>query len=142
MADNGPHDRAAAAVEPPGGGRQDHDVMRAASMRPVSGPASTDTLAAGGGTDVPGREPHPELAAAALAGGQAPGVTRVPEPIPGEREPGNLTHRELGSMGGQFAGADIPRTGGGTMDARTALERAREGGGHDAARGTRRTHDK
>ncbi len=115
--------------------------MRAASMRPVSGPASTDTLAASGGTDVPGREPHPELASAALDAHDA-GEATVPEPIPGERDPGNLTQREPGSMGGQFAGADIPAAGGGTMDERTMLERAREGGGHDAARGTRRTHDK
>src|SRR5688572_18191787 len=30
------------------------------------------------------------------------------QPIPGERDPHNLTTREPGAVGGQFTGADIP----------------------------------
>jgi hypothetical protein len=40
---------------PPGGGRMDHDVMRRASELPVEGAAATDTLAASGGLEMPGR---------------------------------------------------------------------------------------
>src|SRR3954468_3204537 len=42
----------------PARGEQDHDAMRAASMQPVTGPASTDVLAASGGLNVPGSEPE------------------------------------------------------------------------------------
>jgi hypothetical protein len=124
-------------AEPPSGGRQDHDVMRAAAMRPVSGPASTDTLAAGGGLDVPGREPHPELAAVpdapAAAGGRA-----HHEIIPGERDATTLTHREPGAIGGQFAGGDTPPPDASAwLDEQTASEHAREGGGTIA----RKPHD-
>jgi hypothetical protein len=45
------HDGAA----PPEGGRMDHDAMRRAAELPVTGPAASDTLAAGGGLDLPGR---------------------------------------------------------------------------------------
>jgi hypothetical protein len=101
--------------------RQDHDAMQAAAMRPVTGPASTDTLAAGGGLDVPGRESHPELLHA------EPGTRR--ELIPGERDATTLTHRESGAVSGQFAGADIPPAPPeGWMDDTTANEHAREGG--------------
>lgn len=110
------------AAEPPGGGRQDHDAMRAATMRPVSGPASTDVLAACGGVNVPGGEAHPELAWAGT------GATHVI--IPGERDATTLTHREPGAVSGQFAGADIPQESPRDwMDDRTAREHAREGGG-------------
>ena len=51
-------------------------------------------------------------------------------PIPGERDPSTLTHREPGAVGGQFAGADIPSPApAGWLDDRTAREHAREGGG-------------
>jgi hypothetical protein len=120
------------SAEPPKGGRQDHDVMRAAAMRPISGPASTDTLAAGGGLDVPGREPHPELATAG-SGGDAARLQDCHERIPGERDATTLTHRESGAIGGQFAGADIPAPDPSSwMDERTAFEHAREGGGSAA----------
>jgi hypothetical protein len=65
-------------AEPPGGGKQDHDTMQAAAVRPVTGPTSSDTLAAIGGLDLPAGESHPELAPAPK------GSTH--EPIPGERE--------------------------------------------------------
>jgi hypothetical protein len=121
-----------AAVEPPGGGRQDHDVMRAAAMRQVSG-GSTDTLAAIGALDVPGHEAHPELANhphGSDFGGDAPGGPAPHEPIPGERDATTLTHREPGAVGGQFAGADTPSPDTHAwMDERTAREHAREGGG-------------
>jgi len=110
------------AAEPPGGGRQDHDTMRAASARTVSGPASVDDLAAIGGLEVPAHEAHPELAACAAAS--------VHEPIPGERDVTTLTHREPGAVSGGFAGADIPAAAPPNwIDERTAREHRREGGG-------------
>ena len=52
------------------------------------------------------------------------------EPIPGEREPGNLTSRHPGAMGGQFAGADIPAADHlKWLDEQTAAEHVLEGGG-------------
>jgi hypothetical protein len=101
-------------------------------MRPVSGPASTDTLAAGGGLDVPGRESHPELAAAS-ADRTAPDRGEHHELIPGERDATTLTHREPGAIGGQFAGGDIPSPDPATwLDEKTAFEHAKEGGGKAA----------
>jgi hypothetical protein len=120
-------------AQPPAGGRQDHEVMREAAMLAVDGPASTSTLAAGGGLEVPGREPRP---AATIARELRPGssaAARVHEPIPGERDASTLTHREAGSMGGQFTGADTPPPRP-WLDDRTAFEHALEGGGDDAAR--------
>ena len=100
--------------------------MHDASMRPVTGPASTKTLAAIGGLQVPGREPHaPSATTHPPAGADSPH-----ELIPGERDASTLTHRQPGAIGGQFAGADIPASAPQTwMDERTALEHAREGGG-------------
>ena len=122
------------SAEPPNRGRQDHEVMRAAAMRPITGPGSTDTLASLGGLDVPGREPHPELAAT------SDGDVRnhdLHEMIPGERDATTLTHREPGAVGGQFAGADVPAPDPATwMDERTAFEHAREGGGGAIRKGT------
>ena len=113
--------------------RQNHDAMRSAAMHPITGPASTDNLAAGGGLNVPGGEAHPELAAHAPSSdhaGDAPGTPAPREPIPGERDPSTMTHREPGAVGGQFAGAGVPSPDThGWMDDRTAHEHAREGGG-------------
>jgi hypothetical protein len=51
------------------------------------------------------------------------------QPIPGERDPGNLTKREPGAMGGEFDGADIPPDAHlPWLDSVTAEEHAREGG--------------
>ena len=51
------------------------------------------------------------------------------QPIPGERDPGNLTGREKGAVSGQFAGADIPQDSHlPWLDTATAEEHAREGG--------------
>lgn len=47
---------------PPGGGRMDHEAMERASELPVSGPAASDTLAASGGLERPGRAAEPETA--------------------------------------------------------------------------------
>ena len=126
-------------AEPPGGGRQDHDVMRATAMRPVTGPASTDTLAAGGGLDVPGREAHPELAMPADRSTADPGDHH--EMIPGERDATTLTHREPGAIGGQFSGADTPSPDPSAwLDEKTAFEHAKEGGGN-AARNPQRQRE-
>ena len=40
---------------PPDGGRMNHEAMRRASELPVDGAAATDTLAASGGLELPGR---------------------------------------------------------------------------------------
>ena len=134
---------ATTGAEPPGGGRQDHDVMREAATRPVTGPASTETLAASGGLQVPGREPHASPAASADAdaghGSASPVSTRhahatASSLIPGERDPTTLTHREPGAIGGPLAGADIPAAAPpSSMHERTASEHAREGGAEGAA---------
>jgi hypothetical protein len=51
------------------------------------------------------------------------------EPIPGERDPGNLTKRQPGSMSGQFTGEDIPASEHlPWLDDVTASEHAHEGG--------------
>jgi hypothetical protein len=51
------------------------------------------------------------------------------QPIPGERDPHNLTTREPGAVGGQFTGADIPPEDHlPWLDEITAEEHAREGG--------------
>ena len=51
------------------------------------------------------------------------------EPIPGERDPGNLTSREPGAMGGRSTGEDIPPTEHlSWLDDATADEHAHEGG--------------
>jgi hypothetical protein len=133
MADETRRASGSEGTEPPGGGRADHDVMREAAMRPVTGPASTDVLAAIGGINLPGNESHPELTAQASGpahGGDAPGPIQKPEIIPGERDPSTLTQREPGAVSGQFAGADIPADEPrGWLDERTLQERIREGGG-------------
>lgn len=108
---------------PPGGGRQDHYAMRAEAMRAVTGPASTDTLAAGGGLELPGHEEH-----VIPLDTEAP----APEPIPGERDPTTLTHREPGAIGGRSSGADTPPPDTRLwMDPETARLHEIEGGGSD-----------
>src|SRR5262245_19338746 len=84
---------------PPGQGEQTHEVMQADASRPVAGPAASQTLAAGGGLEIPGREPHPYT---------VEHETLVHEPIPGERDPETLTSREPGGMG-TLSGAELPR---------------------------------
>jgi hypothetical protein len=112
-------DEVAGAV-PPGRGEQNHEVMQADALRPVIGPAGTSTLAAGGGLEVPGREPHPYT---------VQHETLSHEPIPGERDPETLTAREPGAIG-TLSGAQLP-----VGDARALLndedieELWRDGGG-------------
>ena len=54
-------------------------------------------------------------------------------PIPGERDPHNLTHRQPGAASGQFAGADIPQADHlEWMDDKTVVDRLHEGGGSNA----------
>ncbi len=94
--------------------------MREAAQRPVTGPASTDTLAASGGLELPAHRAHATHAPETVA----------KEPIPGERDRSTLTHRQPGSIGGRFWGADAvavdPTT---LMDAATIHDRRLEGGG-------------
>jgi hypothetical protein len=112
------------AAEPPGGGRQDHEAMRRASMLPVSGEASLDKLAASGGLEVPGGDASASSAAAPRLHADHP-----PEPIPGARERNTLTHREPGAIGGRFNGADIPAAPPQWVGDDLARERAAESGG-------------
>jgi len=51
------------------------------------------------------------------------------EPIPGERDPSTLTHREPGSIGGEPYGADIPAVPPDWEDAETRRQHEIEGGG-------------
>jgi hypothetical protein len=108
---------------------QGHDVMQAASMRPVAAPAALSVHAAGGGLELPGRE---KCEADAPMIGMDP--TRAHEPIPGERDQTTLTHREPGAMTGAFNGEDAPPNLASLMDARTVREHVREGGGDEAVR--------
>jgi len=110
-------------AEPPAGGQQDHDAMRAASMRPVTGPASTDVLAASGGLNVPGGDP---VASAQIA---VPTEDPVREPIPGEHDASTLTHRQPGAMGALF-GAGVPPAAD-SMNEATRHDRSLEGGGDE-----------
>ena len=120
MADSNRPTHEVAGAMPPGGGEQTHQVMQADASRPITGPASTSTLAAGGGLEVPGREPHPYA---------VDHETLAHEPIPGERDPATLTAREPGAIG-TFSGAELP-----TADPRASLseddieELRRDGGG-------------
>ena len=105
---------------PPGGGRWDHETMREASLRPVAGPASTDTLAASGGLELPAHRAHARVELASVA----------EEPIPGERDASTLTHRQPGSIGGRFSGADTPASDPTRLlDEDTIHDRELEGGG-------------
>jgi hypothetical protein len=125
MADSNRPTHEVAGATPPGRGEQTHEVMQADASRPVTGPASTGTLAAGGGLELPGREPHPYAV-------EHEALTH--EPIPGERDPATLTAREPGAIG-TFSGAELPRA-----DARAWLseddveELRRDGGGVSSKR--------
>lgn len=104
---------------PPGGWKWDHEMMREAAQRPVTGPASTDTLAASGGLELPAHESHP----------LHPSTETREEPIPGERDPGALTARPVGAIGGRFSGADTPSPEPEhVMDRATLHDREIEGG--------------
>jgi hypothetical protein len=104
---------------PPGGGEQTHQVMQADASRPVTGPASTNTLAAGGGLEVPGREPYPRV---------VQHETLSHEPIPGERDPETLTAREPGAIG-TLSGAELPRTDAQALLSADDIEELRRDGG-------------
>jgi hypothetical protein len=106
---------------PPGGGRWNHETMREASLRPISGPGSTDTLAASGGLELPAhRAPRSRPGPESL----------VEEPIPGARDASTLTYRQPGSIGGRFSGADTPPADPThLLDAATIRDRELEGGG-------------
>ena len=97
--------------------------MRAASMTPTTGDASTDSLAASGGLNVPGHDTHRPVT--------VPTESAVHEPIPGERDSTTLTHREVGAMG-TYSGAELPSADtGARLDQQTAHDRTLEGGGED-----------
>ena len=72
--------------------RMDHEKMRRASETKVTGPAATDTLAASGGVELPGRAKEPA----------------VPEPIPGEHDHTTEAPTQPGIVGTTGYGADLP----------------------------------
>jgi hypothetical protein len=123
-------------AEPPSAGRTTQESMREAAHRAVSGPASSDRLAAGGGLEVP--------AAAAGETFHQHGVheTGASGLIPGARELDNLTHREPGSVSGSFNGSDIPPGPTALLDEADRIELYREGGldHKTAARKARNDH--
>ena len=94
--------------------------MRDAVQRPITGPGSTDTLAASGGLELPAHVSSPH----------ATHPVTADEPIPGERDATTLTWRAPGAIGGRFSGADTlspaPET---LMDVATRHDRKIEGGG-------------
>jgi hypothetical protein len=116
-------DNSKTQAQPPAGGSQDHDAMRAGAMRPVTGPASTVALAATGGLNVPGADP------VATSSIDVPTVAAVPEPIPGEYDRTTLTHREPGAMGTLFGQATPSPDTHNWLDDETVHDRKREGGG-------------
>jgi len=120
-------DKSQTQAEPPAGGRQDHDAMRAAAMRPVIGPASTDVLAANGGLNVPGGDP------AAVSEHDVPTTASVYEPIPGEYDRTTATSREPGAMGTMFGDATPSPDRYAWLDEATAHDRMLEGGGEEHA---------
>ena len=114
---------------------QTHEAMRAAASRPVSGPAATSTLAAGGGLELPGGERRDD---ALTMGINEP---HHHEPIPGERDETTLTHREVGAIGGAFNGEDNVTSNVDTLlDDQVRRELVREGGGADAERQFEKRH--
>jgi hypothetical protein len=112
-----------------------HDAMQAASHRPVSGSPDSLPIAAGGGLEVPGREMH----AAPIPMIGIDHATH--EPIPGERDPETLTHRQPGSMSAPFNGQENPGASW-PLDEQRRRELVREGGGLDAERHEKRQDKK
>ncbi len=103
--------------------RIDHEAMKRASEIPVEGPAATDNVAASGGLDVPGREPHRHTPI------DAPSPLAEREPIPGEHDHTTLAPTEPGIVGTTGFGADLPATDDSTVDHETARRNRWEGGG-------------
>lgn len=115
---------------------QTHEAMRASANRPVTGATAMSDRAAGGGLEVPGREPSAD---------DVPIVgidhDSVHEPIPGERDAATLTHREVGAVSAPFNGTDAaPANLDTLMDQQTRLDRVLEGGGLDALRHFKKEH--
>ena len=79
---------------------QNHETMRAAAQTAVVGPAATPLVSNLAGLEVPAGESHPI----------APSEDAPHEPIPGERDPGNLTHRQAGAIGRSPASDAAPDT--------------------------------
>ena len=80
-------------------------------------------------TDVPETN-HDAMTAVANHRASPIDATSPHEPIPGERDPGTLTHRQAGAMTGRFNGADAVTDGlEETLDRTTKHDRELEGGG-------------
>jgi hypothetical protein len=79
--------------------RIDHEAMRRAAELPVDGPGATETLAASGGLEVPGRLPH---------GSSAPDRATKHEPIPGEHDNTTAAATQPGIVGTTGYGVDVP----------------------------------
>jgi hypothetical protein len=101
--------------------RIDHEAMRRASELPTSGDGATDTLAASGGLELPGREPHSSDAAS---------PEHRHEPIPGEHDHTTEAATSPAIVGTTGYGIDLPVTNeDSTVDEETARRSRWEGGG-------------
>jgi len=101
--------------------RIDHEAMRRASELPSSGAGATDTLAASGGLELPGREPHSSGAGSS---------EQRHEPIPGERDDTTEAPTPPAIVGTTGYCADLPAsTEDSTIDEETARRNRWEGGG-------------
>jgi hypothetical protein len=101
--------------------RIDHEAMRRASELPTSGAGASDTLAASGGLELPGREAH---------SGGARSPEHHHEPIPGEHDITTLAPTDRAIVGTTGYGADLPATNeDSTVDEETARHTQWEGGG-------------
>lgn len=80
---------------PPDGGRMNHDAMRRASERPVTGPAATDAVAASGGLDLPG---HAGTGQTADQQGDRRDASRTPPPTAASIEKIEREHEPEGEQ--------------------------------------------
>ena len=98
---------------------QNHEVMRAAAQTAVRGPAASSVVSNLAALGVPGGEPHPIDVSA---------EGEVHEPIPGERDPETLPHREPGAIGRSPAD-DAPNAGAGVALTDDEIEELRRDAG-------------
>jgi len=124
---------------PPGRGETNHETMPNRQRRTISGPGAADFLASSGGLDLPGTDPG--KGSALRNDATITDASRLTpnlgghEPIPGERDPNNLTGSQTGTIGGGGFEAHNPSPNRATgMDDRTIAEHRKEGGGAERER--------
>lgn len=106
--------------------------MRRAAELPLNGPAASDTLAASGGLELPGRERSPVPAPVAGEGY---------EPIPGEHDHTTEALTPPAIVGSTGFGADLPASNTDpTLDDETKRQIRWEGGGRTRRRSKGKDH--